>query len=285
MSATPTEEEILEAVQASGYLMEQEVATYFESLKYHVRTNRAYQDPDENKSREIDVWTFRIAFDNKTHAVYVEFICECKNNTNPFVFLGRPQNESDKERNPLEYIFPVPGYYKTSDEGEGAITDYIPAFLHLGLAKRHYYYNQNRKAVQFCKILRKGNSWEANHETIFGNIIHPIVKAFLSRRAENAGHMSTLDRHAVYLLFPMVVLNSDIYYIDSTSVKPQPQKVPHVTLIRELKSKTIDGTFAIDFVTKSQLKDFIEGKIEPFIESVIDSIEQQPERFIRATKR
>ncbi|HZQ90365.1 MAG TPA: hypothetical protein VFA60_01075 [Terriglobales bacterium] len=52
----PTAEDIVAAIKASGYLIEQEVATILEKLGFHVQTNRAYQDVEESKSREIDVW-------------------------------------------------------------------------------------------------------------------------------------------------------------------------------------------------------------------------------------
>lgn len=55
MSGTPSNEEIMDAIEQSGYLLEQHVATQLESLNFYVKTNIAFEDPDEGKSREIDV--------------------------------------------------------------------------------------------------------------------------------------------------------------------------------------------------------------------------------------
>jgi hypothetical protein len=71
--------------------MEQEVATTLESLSFHVQTNRAFEDTDEPKSREIDVSAIqRMHHDPENHIdVFAELICECTNSANPFVFLMR----------------------------------------------------------------------------------------------------------------------------------------------------------------------------------------------------
>jgi len=55
MEKNPTNKEILAAVKESGYLVEQRVATIFESLDFYVQTNRAYEDFEESERREIDV--------------------------------------------------------------------------------------------------------------------------------------------------------------------------------------------------------------------------------------
>jgi hypothetical protein len=99
--------------------MEQEVATQLEAVGYHVNTNRAYEDSDEGKSREIDVLaTKRIAYNEKEKlAAFVEIIAECKNSANPFVFVGRPKNQTDNQRAPLEYAFPIAKYESRKDLG------------------------------------------------------------------------------------------------------------------------------------------------------------------------
>ena len=49
-------------------------------------------------------------------ALFVEFICECKNNENPFIFLGRTKNRVDNNANPQEYIFPIAEYQEPVKE-------------------------------------------------------------------------------------------------------------------------------------------------------------------------
>ena len=273
--------------------MEQEVATVIESIGFHVETNRAYEDLDESKSREIDVWAYRDFYRNEEtkFSVGVELICECKNNSTPFVFLGRPKNKRDINLiEPSEYLFPIRKYrhiLARSPDGK-SITSFreVAAFQYLNLADYHYYYKQQTKAVQFCRMIRNKNSWEANHGTIYDGIFYPIVKALLSRKKDlknlhNTPPKETEWKH-IALFFPIVVLCGDIYYLDSVSKQPEPRKVPYITLTRELKSKTINGRFVIDFVKMDGLKDFIESQITPFVERVVAIVQNSPEMFLKA---
>ena len=97
MGAEPSLDEIMAAIEESGYFMEQHVATQLERLGFQVTTNFAVEDPDEGKSREMDVRAVkRVAVaEQEKIAAFVELIVECKNTSNPFVFIARPKNERD----------------------------------------------------------------------------------------------------------------------------------------------------------------------------------------------
>src|ERR1700694_4481162 len=100
MSDQTSPEEILIASENSGYLMKQEVASALEALGLHVQTNRAFEDQDEGKSRELDVVAIeRVHHDEVNQiSVFVELLCECKNTRSPFVFLLRPKTPADDHR-------------------------------------------------------------------------------------------------------------------------------------------------------------------------------------------
>ena len=107
MSVFPSPKDIIAALRQSGYLMEQEVATQLENLNFHVWTNWAFEDSDEGRSREIDVRAIkRVAYnEDKKLAAFLEIIVECKNSANPFVFIGRPKNQTDGQYAPQELVF------------------------------------------------------------------------------------------------------------------------------------------------------------------------------------
>ena len=69
MSTNPTHEEIMEAIRQSGYLMEQHVATQLEALNFYIKTNVAFEDPDEGKSREMDVSAIKRVATNESAKV------------------------------------------------------------------------------------------------------------------------------------------------------------------------------------------------------------------------
>ena len=169
MSEHPTKEQIIDAIEASGYLMEQRVGTRLESLGFHVSTNVAFEDPDEGKSRELNIRAIkRVAKnDDKKLAVIVELLVECKNSSNPFVFVTRAKNASDAHRSPRHFRFPR-RYESRKQIGGGKSLYRSPdPFFHLGFDKVHYEHRLQSKAVQFCRIDRKGKEWTANHGGLY----------------------------------------------------------------------------------------------------------------------
>jgi len=275
----PTPQQIADAIKASGYLIEQEVATTLESLNFHVQTNRAFEDTDEAKSREIDVSAIqRMHHDPENHNdVFAELICECKNSANPFVFLMRKRTPRDEALTPEEYVFPV-GKYSVAilnplgTPGAKSLR-VATAFHHLELAKHNYRYHGDSKAVQFAKIVRNKGKWEAMHERLYDAIFYPLVKALLARRKEARVHAS-----AVWLFFPVVVTSGELYQIDTSPAELKPESVEHVSMARHIKSKAIDGVFNVDFVTQAGLPNFI-SKIIPFAQRVGEMVKSRPELF------
>lgn len=57
----PSKEQIIEALEKSGYLFEQDVATLLKNLEFHVETDYACTDLDEDKSWEIDVRAIQLS--------------------------------------------------------------------------------------------------------------------------------------------------------------------------------------------------------------------------------
>lgn len=116
MSDNPTHQEILDAVKRSGYLMEQDIASVLENDGYTVATNSAFSDTDNEISREVDILARKKVYESESNKikVFVELICECKNNQNPFVFISRKKNSADFKRDPQEYYFPNQAYYTGS---------------------------------------------------------------------------------------------------------------------------------------------------------------------------
>jgi len=274
------EDEILKAIEKSGYLMEQEIATTLEEMNFNVKTNASFEDEEEGKSREIDILAPQELFrdEEKKLTIYTVLICECKNNQNPFVFIKRKKNKYDLNPAPIEYLFPVEKYWKhTSKDGYNFVSD-IPPFQFLELKKSHYYYKTEDKAVQFCKIIRKGKNWEAMHDNIYDGIFYPLIKA-LNSQIKYVKKFKREWKH-IYLFFPMVVLNSEIYAIQSYDSVKKPVLVDSVSFVREIKSKTINGQYLVDFITKEKLKNHINNKILKFCNSIVEDYKSNPNKYL-----
>ena len=274
MNDSPSLSEIVDALKQSGYLMEQEVATQLEALNFHVWTNWAFQDVDEGKSREIDVRALKPVAHNeeKKLSASVEIIAECKNSANPFVFIGRPKNQMDNLQPPQEFVFPRGGYsiLQKGTAKNVATVHLADPFFHLDFDKVHYDFTSETKAVQFCRIVRKGKGWHANHDGLYDSIFYPMAKALTARYREVCMDNRHPEQSHFWLLVPMVIINGDILYVDSMEADPLPQKRSYVTFKREIKSEKLDGVYNVVFVNQKHLEQFISDRLEPLVARMAD---------------
>lgn len=255
MDAYPSHTDIITALRKSGYLMEQEVATQLEALDLHVWTNWAFEDIDEGKSREIDVRAIRRVAHNPENkiAAFVEIICECKNNSNPLVFIGRPKSSVDGLYAPEELVLPA------KDED---------AFFHLDFDEIHYGFKSRMKAVQFCRIDRKGKNWNANHGGLYDSIFYPIAKAVNARKQDILNRDRRATEGYFWLFVPIVVTSGDIFFVDSTADDPVLEAKNYVNFKRDIQSEKLKGTFAVDFIRQSELERFFDECVQPLIDKM-----------------
>ena len=176
-------------------------------------------------------------------------LCECKNNSNPLAFIGRPKNQTDRLHAPEEMVF------SHIDKD---------AFFDLGFGQVHYDFLTETKAVQFCRIDRKGKTWHANHGGLYDSLFYPMAKALMARKRELHTPPRSEWRH-IWLFVPMVVTSSDIFYIDSTTNSLVPEERSYVTFKREIRSSNINGTFAVDFIRQDQLEHFFSTCLQPLM--------------------
>jgi hypothetical protein len=267
--AQPTEEQIMEAVKASGFLMEQEVATKIEDRGFHVHPARAFEDPDEGKSREIDVWAIRrfIHDEERKLNAYSELIVECKNNNNPYVFITRRKSEADDHFGPPELSFPLEKFEAKKDLGGGrARVRYIYPFDEYGFKEVHPFYQFGNKAVQFCRIDRNGGSWSANHGGLYDAMFLPILKALKSRQADIKPRSIKEEWKTAWFFYPIIVVRGKLLEVDSMAAEPKPVEVPMIPFVRHMKSKKIEGRYLVYFVNEDALPRFIETAVDPMEE-------------------
>jgi hypothetical protein len=289
-SVNPSESDIVMALQSSGYLLEQEVATVFEGLGYTVRTGSAYEDQESGQSvsREIDVLaTNEECCWNEPGALKVvaEFICECKNNRDPLVFLVRPIPDGAGHpvpRAPEEFLFPIQRFEVLLRNVDGVRHVTVDgAFSHLGLDQHHYLRHQSYRAVQVAKVYRDRDKWVANNADIYKGTFLPVVKQMLYRRNGNARWIRAGWPNYVYLFFPIVVVNDNMFAVDALADPLNVRPITHIHYRRELDSATTSGVFGVDFVTRSHVLDFVINTVQPFIDQVCDLAMTSADRFLQ----
>ena len=151
-------------------------------------------------------------------------------------------------------MFPISKYemHKKLDSSRSQIRT-KEAFFHLGFDEIHYDCARNLKTVQFCRVDRKGNDWTANHGNMYNAIFFPVAKAITIRKKEVSPKRNHKWRY-FWFFIPVVVLSGDIYYVDSSDPDPVPQTRDYLTFKREIRSGSLDGTFAIEFARQKRLK-------------------------------
>lgn len=273
--AEPSQEQVLEALRRSGYLMEQEVASTLEALGFHVETNWAYEDVDEGKSREMDVRAVRRVGHNEQArlSAFIEIIVECKQNTsNPLVLVLREKNARDRASVPEEYLFPVPGYEmrQRADSPQSFRVRTVSPFFHLGLNRVHFDSGRSKKAVQFCQIGRFKGGWRATHGGLYDGLFYPLAKAVQARKQEvrPQGVGRPGDWRYFWFIVPVVIVSGQVYSVDSSQTPPRLEAVDFMTFKRELRSRSLKGTYELDFVAQPRVGGFVETCIEPLAEAL-----------------
>lgn len=283
--AFPSDEEILSAIHASGFLMEQDVATVLEARGFNVQTSMAFPDQNEGKSREMDVWAIQRTFVDEEHkfAVFCEIISECKNNSNPYVFITRKKGAIDKNWQPKEFRFPVKTYEarQSLDKLNFRVTEF-PPMRELGLDEIHPFSASEDKAVQFCRIDRNGKKWSANHGGLYDATLIPLIKCLMDRQ-EKTKHISNQKdgqwRYA-WFQFPVVVIRGKLFAVDSTRSDPKLDEVGHVPFIRDVQMKGLEGRYLVDFVREDCLDQYLTSVVFGLAERMADVFKADPDAVL-----
>ena len=68
------------------------------------------------------------------------------------------------------------------DLGDGrGMSKHADPFAHIGFDQVH---TEHQKAVQFCRIDRKGGGWHTNHDGLYVAMFYPMAKAVTARKSE-----------------------------------------------------------------------------------------------------
>jgi len=282
-SPHPTDEQILTALEKSGFLFEQEIATILEGNGFHVETSWSYLDLDTKKSREIDLRAVKTYLHNEEYKiqVFAEILVECKDSSSPFVFLERQKNKRETTTlHPKEYIFPRKTYRK--ELSTNSFRE-VPAFTHLGLASSHYYFKSPNKATQFSKVVRKGSDWVANHEGIYDSLFLPIAKAVDASLKSQPSSRNTGEWRIVWLIFPVVVLRDHLMTLTMDGEDKSLTEKGRVTFVRNLDSDTLKGDYLVDFVTSHYLQNYLNNDVGQFASAIATLSISSPE-LIRGDK-
>jgi hypothetical protein len=284
----PTPEQVLEALDSAGHLLEQQVATQLSHLGFNVATNRAFTDIDEGKSREVDVWAYKelLRLVDRRLRVAVYLLVECKNTAAPLAFLTRPITEP--RGRPEEFVFTRHTHEREFTDAGKTYQQHTSTFDVLGLREKYWGTSDFVKAVHVSRLDRKGGSWSAVNTGVFDSMTWPMAKAVRAFkrpwRNENRGFNAGTDWSHVLLFVPVVVVASKLFVADGTSPEPVVREQQSVRFQREFKAKNFEGVFGIDFVQRDALSWFVTDVVDAFCNDLVQVIRADPDAVIPPDK-
>jgi len=243
-------EDMYEALERSGYLLEATIAEKLSSLGFFVQANQVIEDPITGKARELDIIAEYFgdnSFDPDLRACSkIEYVIEVKNNKFPVLLLSefRP-NPNVEEWTGLKEIFTVP------DDVDYSLMDssYYDALID---SNEHVF-------TQYCSFdIKKGKQQElmALHPEAMHTGISKIVQyceeqqEFWDTRAAE-GEDFKYFRHFLYM--PVLLVKDSLYeLIDGEIVE-----VERSTLIINYYHNREPKLAHIQVVTEAGLDDFI----------------------------
>lgn len=269
-------DDIKDALQRSGYLLERRISTELEKMEYATKNSPTYIDPDTQKKREYDIESFKyLELDNFRYTI--RFIFECKNNHLPIVFF---------EDN-LKYISYLNSINTSCMEEVVATT-----LNRLGKSRKV----NLPISTQYCtfKDLNKRQKnrepdWIAYHENDQFEAFDQIIKAskFQIDRIRKFWSISSIGNRNIEIIYPVMVFQGDLLLLRNEKFKELDiTKIKH-TIYRFLEvggNVNLHESFFIDIINESHLVEFVQNK-ENEAMGIINMIRENSEEFDRLFDR
>lgn len=287
----PSETEVLEALSRTGFLMEQRVAKLFEASGLSTVTGKAYPDPTEGKSREMDCVGWKTAYHDEEQRILIgtHIVAECKNTQHPHVVIGRSTSLRERMRAPEEAWFSSPTVSGRLAARDGQPERYLqmPRWRHMGLHDAEGSPSQRSfTGDQLLRLQLRSKEWSADNDGVFDKVVYPLAKSIRALQSENTRPrhkpVPLQDYAEVLLMRAVLVTTSPIFEVDADGEEPAVRSVPWTMVTRELKGDGLTGTFNVDIVSESNLSDWLQ-QVLTFTDSVAALVRDNPDLLWTST--
>jgi len=249
-----TLDEMRQAINRSGYFIEQRVKVALEKEGYYVETNRAYPDPGTNTSREYDIFAikpFRL-FRGEPGGLASVIVCECQNNGQPVTFFG-----SDP---PFTLMFqegvkcsglPVVVWNRNGFQSLSSVFRFETLF--------HQY--RSPVAKQYCSFFapRNKGGWVASHPdeqhqsfTTLVNAVETVVSQHYDNNLEPPHPAVDLQ-----IYYPLLVLQGGLYRARQSRRDVMLREAKYVQFLRQFWRNGQPSAYQIDVIQESHLRAYL----------------------------
>jgi hypothetical protein len=262
---SPSASDVIAALSRTGFILEYRVAQKLRRAGFETSINHAYPDPENGKSREIDVLATiekEIRRQPVDINVYMDLVIECKNSLNPFVLIGErgqdriyPDESVILSFDPFRLGFPEKKYRRVFHELKLAS---LP-----GSRRREDFMGH-----QLVRMNRQNGSWKADNTSIYDSILYPLAKAWQFRIKEHIPDDAEAKKFNIeqwdfpYLSYtlPVIVTAGPVLAVDASSDEPVVDEVAWTSLKREFRSSDLSIVLRADILQFEHFDQFLESR-------------------------
>lgn len=261
-----------DAIQRSGYLLEQRIEPILLEEGYYVETNPIFPDPDTGKARETDISALsaRSVYKKDYGFIFPSLICECENNAQPIVFFTKKTLMPYLCQEDIKTSgIPVQFWIK---DGYESFADFT------GLGKFHHYC-MGEIATQYCtfQFTTKGNrdkKWLAFHNEAQHQTFESLLKALdyeISRHFDSWVIPDDINEEHVDIMvyYPLLILQGDLYSASLQNKRLSLKKSKHIRFRKQFISTNTrePEPYQIAVITEDYLPSYLQ-----IIDSEIEKI-------------
>jgi len=259
LSTAITPKEMKDAIERSGYLLEQRLESILIEEGYFVQMNPAFPDSETGKSREIDVSALSAiqVYRKGYNFVFPTLLCECENNSQPIVFFTKESPISFLHHQEVKVSgIPVKLWQENG---------YISLSEFIGMERFHHYC-KGAIATQYCtyQLKKDKSSWIAFHSEEQHDTFSSLIKALeyeIAKHFEDWGlpKKATKEEVNIQIYYPLVILQGSLYSASLGNNRLTLRKSKHVQFRKEFflpRSNKVE-TYQIDVISEEYLRNYL----------------------------
>jgi hypothetical protein len=251
--------QIKDAIQRSGYLLEQRIEPIIAKEGYYVQTNPVFPDPTTGKSLEIDISAVSAiqVYKKGYNFVFPMLLCECENNPQPIVFFTKESLISFLYHKEVK-VSGIPVKFWKED-------GYINFSEFTGMEKFHHYC-KGPIATQYCnfQLKKDKSSWMALHNEEQHDTFNKLIKALEYEIAKHFDDWYLPDRADeedvnIQVYYPLVIFQGNLYSAALKNGHLALRKSKHIQFRKELflpHTNEVE-TYQIDVITEEYLPNYL----------------------------
>jgi len=251
--------EIRDALIRSGYLLESRVEGCLRKHWGYVEANASYEDPETEKSRELDVYSMTAlkAGPEDYDYIFAVLLIECVNNPQPVALLTKEPLTPFLHHEDVKMAgLPVKIRDGSSDSYQ-SLADF------LGMQEYHHYC-QGRIATQYCSFLGKKSGpkreWLATHEGSHFDAFEKLCDAtdYFVNHHFKSWSFAEKESMNIEFYYPVLIIQGELLDARAGKRSVTLKRAPHLQFRRSVVVGGKEKNYQIDVIEERYLPKYLE---------------------------